>query len=193
MTEDHPFSAIEASLKKAVAALREAEVPFLLGGSLASWARGGPETRKDLDFMVKPEDAQRAQKALVDAGMQAEDPPEEWLLKAWDDGVLVDLIFETTAGEITDEVIARGEEREVASVRMRLMALGDVFVTKLLALNETHLDYESVLEMARTVREQVDWEDVHARTSSSPYARAFFTLVEELGIVESPSAAAGGG
>jgi hypothetical protein len=38
---DHPFEAIEASLKKAVAALREADVPFLLGGSLASWARAG--------------------------------------------------------------------------------------------------------------------------------------------------------
>ena len=32
---------IEASLKRTVAALREAHVPFLLGGSLAVWARGG--------------------------------------------------------------------------------------------------------------------------------------------------------
>jgi hypothetical protein len=42
MASEHPFPSIEASLKKAVAALREAEVPFLLGGSLAVWARGGP-------------------------------------------------------------------------------------------------------------------------------------------------------
>jgi hypothetical protein len=34
------------------------------------------------------------------------------------------------------------------------------------------------------VREQVDWSDVRRRTEDSPYARAFFTLVEELGIVE---------
>ena len=36
------FSDIEQALKRSAAALREAGIPFLLGGSLASWARGGP-------------------------------------------------------------------------------------------------------------------------------------------------------
>jgi len=40
------------------------------------------------------------------------------------------------------------------------------------------------VQMARPVREQVDWAEVRARTEASPYARAFFTLVEELGIVD---------
>ena len=62
--EEQSFSAIEHALKRAAAALREADVPFLLGGSLASWARGGPETRHDLDLMIKPEDAERALEAL---------------------------------------------------------------------------------------------------------------------------------
>ena len=35
---------IEASLKKAVAALREADIPFLLAGSLAVWARDSGAT-----------------------------------------------------------------------------------------------------------------------------------------------------
>ena len=91
--DEPPFSAIEATLKKAAAALRDADVPFLLGGSLASWARGGPETRHDLDLMIKQEDAERALAALTAAGMRAEDPPEEWLVKAWDGDVLVDLIY----------------------------------------------------------------------------------------------------
>jgi hypothetical protein len=57
---DQAFEVIEAALKKAVAALREAQVEFLLAGSLASWARGGPETHHDLDFIVKPEQAELA-------------------------------------------------------------------------------------------------------------------------------------
>ena len=65
---------MEASLKKAAAALREAGIPFLLGGSLASWARGGPETTHDLDFMIKPEDAERALEVLCDAGMTRRAP-----------------------------------------------------------------------------------------------------------------------
>jgi hypothetical protein len=32
------------------------------------------------------------------------------------------------------------------------------------------------------VREQIDWDEVRKRTSESPYAKAFFTLVEELGV-----------
>src|SRR5215213_7322205 len=98
---DHPFAAIEQTFKKSVAAFDRAEVPFLLGGSLATWAHGGPETRNDLDFMVKPEDAERALQALVDAGMKAERPTEDWLLKAHDGDVLVDLIHHPTGFEIT--------------------------------------------------------------------------------------------
>jgi hypothetical protein len=39
-----------------------------------------------------------------------------------------------------------------------------------------------VLEVARSLREQIDWNEVRARTDGSPYADAFFTLVERLGI-----------
>jgi hypothetical protein len=36
------FEAICESMKKAAGALRDAEIPFLLGGGLAAWSRGGP-------------------------------------------------------------------------------------------------------------------------------------------------------
>jgi hypothetical protein len=56
-------------------------------------------------------------------------------------------------------------------------------VTKLLALREHEVDYDSVLEVARSLREQIDWDDVRERTSDSPYARAFFFLANELEIL----------
>jgi hypothetical protein len=56
--------------------------------------------------------------------------------------------------------------------------------TKLLALNEQEPDYTQVLIYARALREQIDWDAVRARSEASPFARAFFTLVEGLGIVE---------
>src|SRR5215218_1746326 len=183
-----PFADIEATLKKAGAALRGAGIPFLLGGSLASWARGGPETRHDLDLMVKPRDAEAALAALEAAGMRPEEPPEEWLLKAWDGDVLVDLIFYPKGLEIDDEVIARGEVRAVLGMEMRVMALEDVLVTKLMALTEHSLRYESLLPIARALREQIDWEDVRARTAASAFARAFFVMLEGLGILpEAPA------
>jgi hypothetical protein len=181
--EEHPFADIEATLKKAAAALRGAGVPFLLGGSLASWARGGPETRHDLDLMIKREDVERAIEALTAAGMRADDPPEEWLVKAWDGDVLVDLIFAPKGLPIDDDVIARGEDMSVLSMQIRVMAIEDVLITKLMSITEHSLRYESLLSIARALREQVDWEQVRAATSSSPFARAFFVLLEGLEIL----------
>ena len=184
-SDEQPFSDIEATLKKAASALRGAGVPFLLGGSLASWARGGPETRHDLDLMIKREDVERAVEALTAAGMRADDPPEEWLVKVWDGEVLVDLIFSPKGLPIDDDVIARGEDMSVLSMQMRVMAIEDVLITKLMAITEHSLRYESLLSIARALREQVDWEHVRAATSSSPFARAFFVLLEGLEILPS--------
>lgn len=170
--------------------MREEGIPFLLGGSLASWARGGPETTHDLDFMIKPEDADRALEVLTDLGMKAERPPEEWLYKAWDGDVLVDLIFGPSGIEMTDEVIERGETLNVLSMEMKVMSLEDVLTTKLEALREHELDYSGVLQIARALREQIDWRVVRDRTEGSPFAKAFFVLVEELGIAPAAHEAA---
>jgi len=183
-TAEHPFPSIEASLKKAVAALREAEVPFLLAGSLAVWARGGPETRHDLDFVVKEEDAKRAIDVLAGAGMRPEKPPEEWLWKAWDGDVLIDVIFRPRGLEVTDEVIRRGDHLHVLGITMPVMSIEDVLATKLLALHEHELDFTGLVRIARAVREQIEWRYLRQRTKDSPYAAAFFVLCEELGIAD---------
>jgi putative nucleotidyltransferase-like protein len=179
----HPLSRLESTFKKSAAALKRAGVPFVLGGGLACWARGGPETYNDLDLMVKSEDAKRALEVLVDAGMKAERPPEEWLLKAWDGDVLVDIIFQPLGMEIDDDTLTRADVLNVFSITTPVMALEDVVSTKLLALTEHFLDYEGLLQVARSLREQIDWAEVGQRTQRSPYARAFFALLDELHIV----------
>ncbi|MGB2952810.1 MAG: hypothetical protein WBB74_05400 [Gaiellaceae bacterium] len=184
MTEDElSFDQICATMKKGAAALRDADVPFMLGGGLAVWARGGVESDHDLDFMVAPEDAERALQALVDTGMKPERPPEDWLYKAWDGEVLVDVIFKPAGGPIGRKEFGRADEIELLAISMPVMALEDVLVNKLLALREHELDYDALLTLARPVREQVNWDDVRLRTWHSPYAKAFFTLLEELEIL----------
>jgi putative nucleotidyltransferase-like protein len=178
------FEDLVETLRKAALLLQEADVPFVLGGGLACWARGGPETEHDLDIMVKPDDAERALQAFAAAGLRTEKPPEQWLYKAWDGDVMIDIIFSPKGGPIDDAIFERADVMEVAAVGMRVMALEDVMVTKLLALGEHELDYESVLEITRSLREQIDWDDVRSRTAESPYARAFFCLVEELDLLE---------
>jgi hypothetical protein len=180
------FESLVATLKLAVSTLREAGIPFLLGGSFAAWARGGPEPQNDLDLMVKPADAEAALNALAAAGMRAERPPEEWLFKAWNGDVMIDLIFQPAGLDMTDEVFERGETMPVLAVTTPVMSLEDVLTTKLHALDEHSLDYSQLLGIARALRERIDWRQLRARTAGLPYARAFFTLVEDLGIAPAP-------
>lgn len=177
------FGAMTETMKRVAAALRDAEVPYLLGGGLALWAYGAPESSHDVDFLVKPDDVERAVKALAGEGLRIEQPPEDWLVKAFDGEVMVDLIFEPTSGPISDEIIDRGEEREILAMRIRVASLEDVMVQKLLAITEQEPDYAGVLEPARSLRERIDWAEVRTRTEESPFAQAFFTLVQGLGIV----------
>jgi hypothetical protein len=192
VVEDDDFQRLIDALKVAVATLREREIAFMLGGSIAAWARGGPKPHKDIDLMVKAADAEAALDALTAIGMRPERPPEEWLYKAWRDDVMIDLIFRPTGLEITDEVLSRAQTLSVMAVSTPVMDIDDMLVTMLMSLGEHRLDYEPVLGIARALREQVDWPALRSRTAASPFAKAFFTLADELGISPAPDAPAHG-
>jgi hypothetical protein len=195
MQQSDEFERLIEALKLCVAALREHDVPFMLGGSMAAWARGGPQPQKDIDLMIKREDADRALQVLGDAGLRVQRPPEEWLYKAWNDDVLIDVIFGPSGLELTDEVLARADTIPVMSVATPVIAIEDMLVTMLFSMDEHCLDYGSVVAISRSLREQIDWPSLRARCAGSPYAKAFLTLVEELGIApraaQAPAPAAG--
>jgi predicted nucleotidyltransferase len=179
------FDELIEAMKAAAGVLQQREIEFVLSGGLAAWARGGPKSEHDVDIFVRPRDAEAALAAFDDAGMRTERPPEGWLYKAWhENGTLIDLIFSPAGGAVTDEMLERAPVLEVMALRIRVSSLEDVMVTKLLALNEQEPSFGGVLELARALREQIDWDEVRTRTEASPFARAFFTLVEELGVVE---------
>lgn len=157
----------------------------MLCGSMACWARGGPEPfTKDIDLCIKPDDANRALEALAACGMATSRPPHGWLYKAWDDDILIDLLFAPANVPVTDEAMQHGDELLVMSVAMNVAAIDDVMATKLLALGEDSIDLKQLLQIARALREQISWAPLFERTRTSPYAMAFFTLVEQLGIIE---------
>jgi hypothetical protein len=180
------FEQLLAAMKKAAAVLRDNEIPFALAGGLAVYARGGPPTEHDVDFLLREEDADRALEALANAGFRTERPPEGWLYKVYDDGEMIDLIFAPNGKpERVPAILDRAEDIEVFAITMPVMTVTDVLMTKLLTLKEHEVDYAGVLEIARTTREQVEWDALRERAGDSPYAKAFFTLVDELGLAKS--------
>ena len=65
-------------------------------------------------------------------------------------------------------MLARADELEVYAIVLKVMSVTDVLATKLLALKEHEVDYESVLEVTRALREQVDWQLLRSCTDGQP-------------------------
>jgi hypothetical protein len=105
---------------------------------------------------------------------------------------MIDLIFHPSGLEITGEVFHRADTISVLAIETPVMAIEDVLTTKLHALDEHSLDYTSLLAIARSLREQIDWSALRARTAGLPYAKPFFTLVEELRIAPAQAATGAG-
>jgi hypothetical protein len=186
------FPELVETMKRAAGALREAGVPFVLGGGLAGWARGGPPSDHDVDFYLMEPDAERGLEALVEAGFRPERPPEGWLLKAWNGDVLVDLIFHPSGGPVDEGYFLRADELEVVSHPLLVASIEDVLTTKVLAMTEQEPHFGPVLALARALREQLDWDALAERVAAAPFGAAFLTLVERLEIAP-PASGAGAG
>lgn len=180
--EDAPRG-LRESLKRVAVTLKEAEIPFALGGSYACWARGGPEPVHDVDFMLREEDVPRAVAVLAAAGLRPVDPPEDWLTKVFDGEVLVDLIHHPVGRAVTTQMLERSSEMSVDSVRMPVMEATDWFEMTLLALEERYCDLARVLPMIRAMREQVDWDQVRRSTAASPFAEAALLVATRLSLI----------
>ena len=184
MADDEQFEQILGAMKTGAAALRDGHLPFALAGGLAVYARGGPPTEHDVDFLIKEADVERALELLKAVGFDVERPPEGWLYKVCDaNGIVIDLIFAPNSrADLVPAMLERATEVEVYAITMPVLTVTDVLESKLLTLKEHEVDYEDVLEIARTCREQIDWDALRARLRESPYAKAFFTLVDELSL-----------
>src|SRR3954451_405869 len=82
--ETASFDDLLGTMKHCSAWLREADVDFVLAGSVAAWARGGPAACSTLVFVVRPTESERALEFLGAGGLRDVRPPEGWLVKAYD-------------------------------------------------------------------------------------------------------------
>ncbi|WP_182899514.1 nucleotidyltransferase family protein [Microbispora sp. H10830] len=176
--------AILETLKRAGAGLKEAGVRFALAGGCAGYARGAAPSLHDVDFALVEEDVPLALKTLESLGFRTAKPPEDWLVKAFDEeGVLVDLIFSLADRPVTEAMIARSQPINTAALSLPVLEATDLVISWILPLSEHACDYGSLLPMVRAMREQVDWDRVASVAAPSPYASTFVTLLERLHII----------
>lgn len=171
------------TMKRAATVLKEHQIPFALAGGFAVYARGGTSSEHDVDFLIRREDAPRALELLAAAGFSTERPPEDWLVKVYDQDRLVDLIFEPVGLPVTDETLADITLMRVEALQIPVLSASALMVHKLLTFNEQYCDFARGLPMARSLREQIDWDRVRLETKPSPYAQAFLFLLELLDVL----------
>jgi low affinity Fe/Cu permease len=185
--------ALLQTLTRVVTVLSENKIAFAVAGGCAVYARGGPVTTHDIDIFLREEDVPDSVRALEAAGMRPKDPPESWLTKVYDGDVLVDLIFCPNDRPVDIEFLSRAESMQIGPTRAPVVRATDLMVDKLLVLDSHRCDFGPILGIARAIREQVDWLQVHRSTQRSPYATAFLNLLAELDIVDLGSAKGDGG
>ncbi|MGC4771105.1 nucleotidyltransferase [Micromonospora sp. DT44] len=179
------------TLKKVAAVLKQSEIPFALGGSFAVYAHGGHSSDHDVDFLIREADVERSLEALVAAGFRAERPPEDWLVKVFDEERMVDLIHRPIETPVTEETFADTVVRPVDAIQMPVLSATQLMVHKLLSFSQHYCDFARGLPLARSLREQIDWERVRKETQHSPYAEAFLVLLDRLEVVPEPGIPAG--
>ncbi|GLW05899.1 hypothetical protein Misp01_10290 [Microtetraspora sp. NBRC 13810] len=175
--------AILETLKLAGTALKDAGVRFALAGGCAAYARGAAPSLHDVDFVLVHDDVPIALDTLSKLGFRTQRPPEDWLVKAFDEGRLVDLIFRVSDRPVTPELIKRSEPLKASAVILPVLEATDLVISWLMPLSEHSCDYGSLLPQVRALREQVDWNRVASVVASSPYAFTFLTLLERLNII----------
>ncbi|NUR71566.1 MAG: hypothetical protein HOU81_12165 [Hamadaea sp.] len=174
--------ALIEALKVGASVLKGAEIPFVLAGGYAVYAHGGASSDHDVDFLIKADDVDRSLEAMAAAGLKTERPPEDWLVKAYHRGTLVDLIHRPVDREVDDDTLADSTVMKVAALSMPVLSPTTLMVHKLLTFNEHYCDYSKGLPLARSLRERIDWSRVRRETKESPYATAFLRLAELLEI-----------
>ncbi|TDB75170.1 hypothetical protein E1165_12160 [Micromonospora sp. KC723] len=171
------------TLKRVAAVLKQNEIPFALGGSFAVYAHGGHSSEHDVDFLIREEDVERALETLTAEGFTAERPPEDWLVKVYDEGRMVDLIHRPIETPVTEETFADTVVRPVDAIHLPVLSATRLMVHKLLSFSQHYCDFARGLPLARSLREQIDWERVRRETQHSPYAEAFLVLLDRLEVV----------
>lgn len=163
--DDETFRSV---LDDVVRALEDEDVPYLAIGGLATATYGRPRPTKDIDVFVKPEDAERSLKALEQAGFSTEEPKEDWLLKAYKDDVLVDVIFRIhNSIYLDDDMIAKGRRHQLKGTTIKVVPAEDFIVMQACTHSEDtpHYWYNALTVIANS---EIDWDYVIRRSSHGP-------------------------
>jgi hypothetical protein len=159
--EQHLDPESRAFYCRALHRLREAGVPFLVGGAYA-FERYTAIARhtKDLDIFVREADYPRALDALEADGCRGEVPFPHWLAKAYCGEHFVDIIFGSGNGiaPVDDGWFEHAVEETVFDVPVQIVPAEEMIWQKSLIMERERFDGADVAHVLRARAETLDWD-----------------------------------
>jgi hypothetical protein len=146
--------------RHAMQLLREARVPFLVGGAFALQRHAGIDRfTKDFDVFIRPSDVDRALGALKDAGYRTELTAAYWIGKCFHEDLFVDLIWSSGNGVATvdDEWFDHAVEADVLGVTVPLVPPEEMIWQKAYIMERERFDGADVLHVIHEQAERLDW------------------------------------
>src|SRR3989304_9805122 len=123
--------------KRATDLLETHDIDYIVFGGIAVWAYGRRRKTRDIDLLIRREDAKHTLDVLGRAGFLTEETDHRWLYKATLDHSDIDLIFEAR-GEVrlTPEILSRRRVMEIGGIPFRGMDPENLVLMKTLATQE---------------------------------------------------------
>jgi hypothetical protein len=177
----------EASIRfyrHALAILKDADIPHLVGGAYAYARYTGIERHtKDFDVFIRREDFGRAAWAFQKAGYKAELTFPHWLGKAFKNDDFVDLIFSAGNGvaAVDDLWFEHAVKDQVFGVDVELIPAEEMIWSKGLIMERERFDGADVAHVMRAVGDKLDWRRLIDRYGT--YWRALYAHIVMFGFI----------
>lgn len=146
--------------EKALVALTEAEIPFLVGGAYAlAHYTGVVRHTKDLDLFVLPGDCEHVLRVLAEAGYHTEVTAPHWIAKAFYGEDFIDVIFSSGNGvaAVDEGWFAHAVEAEVLGRRVKVCPPEETIWSKAYVMERERYDGADIAHLLRACSEQMDW------------------------------------
>ncbi|MES3003683.1 MAG: nucleotidyltransferase family protein [Pseudomonadota bacterium] len=162
--EVHPETA--RFYRRALQALVDANVPFLVGGAFAhACFTGIRRPTKDLDLFIRRDDYDRVATLMQAQGWRAELTYPHWLAKIYAGADFIDLIFNSGNGVTpVDDRWFRGNPRaDVLGVPVLIANQEDSLLSKAFIMERERYDGADIAHTLQANAEQLDWEGLMHR------------------------------
>jgi hypothetical protein len=151
---------------RSVAALQDANVPFMIGGAYVVEVYADVSRRtKDFDLYVRPRHVDAALDALARAGYETELTFAHWLAKAKRGRDYVDLIFRAGNGlcEVDDSWFERVHDDELLGLHVKLCAPEEMIWMKAYIMERERFDGADIAHLLVSCAEKLNWQHLVQR------------------------------